>query len=124
MRFLLYLCATLLVSVADLYPACIANDRIALADSPQSRRQRVLIIVRDDCPQCEAQLKQLRSPGGTFELMKARGWMIATTPDSHIQIVNRAESPEFTTSLSDTDYQVVRIKNGGLHCPGLGLSGR
>ncbi len=125
MRQLLCLCAILLVSVADLGRVCAANETVR-TESPQPRRQRVLLIVRNDCPKCEVELQRLRSPGGTFEAMQAKGWIIATTPDAHIQIVNRTEVPEFAQSLQESNYpavvgidgpEVLRYFNSGCTTP-------
>lgn len=107
MRFLPWLCAALLTFCAGPRSNCVANELAVTSSSTQARRERVVIIIRDDCPKCEAELQKLRSPGGAFEMLKAKGWVIGTTPDAHIQIVNRTAVPDLAKSLGETDYPAV-----------------
>ena len=107
MRSLLLRWAFLLASCAMAIGYCPAEESAAKVQSSQPHGERVLIIIRDDCPKCEAELERLRRPGGPFEALQAAGWKIDTTPESHVQIVNRDEVPELAKSLGATDYPAV-----------------
>ncbi len=77
------------------------------------RNLRVLFITDKHCDKCERELKRLRKPGGEFESMQARGWKIGETPDNHIQIVDRADVPEFAELLKDRELpSVICVENG------------
>ncbi len=106
MRSLPWFLAVLLFSCAA-PPLVRAADEAPAQAHSIPRKERVLLIVRDDCPKCEAELERLRRPGGPFEAMQAVGWKIGTTPDSHVQIVKRDEAPEFAKSLTATDLPAV-----------------
>ncbi len=112
MRFLPWFLAVLLVYCASPPLQILADQPVAKPSSTETRQARVLIIVKDDCPKCEEQLKQLHRPGGPFESMKATGWKIDTTPDAHVQIVNYKDVPKFTVALTTTDYPAVAAIDG------------
>ena len=77
------------------------------------RNLRVLFITAKGCEKCEAELKRLRQTGGEFESMQARGWKIGATADSHIQIVDRADVPEFAELLTARELpSVICVENG------------
>ncbi len=77
------------------------------------RNLRVLFITDKGCEKCDAELKRLRQPDGEFESMRAIGWKIGETPDNHIQIVDRAEVPEFAELLNDRELpSVICVENG------------
>lgn len=77
------------------------------------RSLRVLFITAKDCEKCDAELKRLRQPDGEFESMQARGWKIGESPDNHIQIVDRADVPEFAELLKDRELpSVICVENG------------
>lgn len=107
MRFLPWLCSGMLILCASPLARSLANDLVAVAQPSQPDRERVLIIVRDDCPKCDAQLQKLRAPGGTFDLLKAKGWVIGAESSAHIQIVNQKAVPELVKSLGDQDYPAI-----------------
>lgn len=107
MRLMPWLWAALLIFHAGPFGICFANEMLAIKKSIPARSERVLILVRDDCPQCEAELKKLRLPGGTFELLKAKGWEIGTTPDAHIQIADQEEFPDLAKGLTEADYPAI-----------------
>ena len=104
---LLFFCALWsAVGLADQPPVTVPRP------GPETRKSRVLIIVRDDCPKCDAELARLREPGGPFEAMQAVGWKIDSTPDSHVQIVNRDDVPEVAKTLDAADYPAVAAVDG------------
>jgi len=77
------------------------------------RNLRVLFITAKGCEKCDLELKRLRQPDGEFESMQARGWKIGETPDNHIQIVDRADVPEFAELLKGRELpKVICIENG------------
>ncbi len=77
------------------------------------RNPRVLFITDKGCDKCERELKRLRQPGGEFESMQVRGWKIGETPDNHIQIVDRADVPEFAELLKARELpSVICIQDG------------
>ncbi len=107
MRKLLLLSALLLS-----FPA--PHQRLLAQDSPpKPRKTRVLFIITDACPACDQALQRLRKPDGPFAAMQSVGWKIGTTPDSHVQIVNRDALPEFAESLKLTDFPAVAGIEGG-----------
>lgn len=112
MRTLLWFLAVLLVYCASPPHHILAEMPAAQPVATEPRRARVVIVVRDDCPKCEEQLKQLRRSGGPFESMKAVGWKIDTTPDSHIQIVNRKDVPQLANALATADYPAIAAIDG------------
>jgi hypothetical protein len=57
------------------------------ADTVVARNPRVLVIVADDCPECDARLAQLQQPGGAFATLRANGWRIGPAADNHVQLV-------------------------------------
>ncbi len=95
-----------------------AVSTTAKNDAADSRRGeprslRVLFITAKGCDKCDSELKRLRQPDGEFESMRARGWKIGETPDNHIQIVDRADVPEFAELLKDRELpSVICIENG------------
>lgn len=107
MRLLPWLCAALLTFCAAPASISFSNEALTTTAAITPRRERVLIIIQDNCPKCDAELSKLKQPGGAFELLKAKGWSIGPTPDSHIQIVNRTEVPELAKSLGAADYPAV-----------------
>jgi hypothetical protein len=107
MRNVLRLCAALLWICAVSPCMGLANEAGVSSDSAPQQRVRVLILVRDDCPKCEEQLQQLQRPGGPFEALKARGWKIGESAESHIQITKPTTVPELAKSLGDIDYPAI-----------------
>lgn len=57
------------------------------ADKNGPRNPRVLVIVADDCPECDARLAELQQAGGAFAALRANGWRIGPAADNHIQVV-------------------------------------
>ena len=84
-----------------------ADDALPATERPKTRRLRVLFLVRDDCPKCDAELLRLRKPGGVFEAMKSVGWIIGDQPDAHLQIVPRDAVPDIAGKLTAADYPAV-----------------
>jgi hypothetical protein len=60
-------------------------------EPPAARNPRVLLIVRDDCPACDAELKRLAEPGGVFDSLRKQGWKIGPSAGNHIQIVQAGD---------------------------------
>ena len=111
MRLLPLFLAILLVSSANPFLVSASDESPAPSQTQlpltRPRQVRVLLIVRDDCPKCEAELERLRKPGGPFEALKAAGWKIDSTPEAHVQIVKHDAVPQFAKSLAATDYPAV-----------------
>lgn len=85
-------------------------------DSPKIRRERsprVLLITKDDCENCDAELKKLRLENGTFDELKRQRWKIGETVDCHIQIVNAKDIPEFVKKLGVQEYPTVACLSNG-----------
>lgn len=90
------------------------------------RSPRILFIVQDDCPACDAELRRLSEQGGAFEAMERRGWQIGSSVSAHVQIVNVNEMAaqvedwnltEFPTVLCLEDEEIVRSFREGCSTP-------
>lgn len=77
------------------------------------REPRVLFITSPDSEPCLTELIRLRSPGGAFVAMTARGWKIGRGPENHVQIVDRAEVSEFVSKLHVREFPVVACISEG-----------
>lgn len=89
------------------------NQDAAASRRVEPRKLRVLFITAKGCEKCDSELNRLRQSGGEFESMQARGWKIGETADNHIQIVDRADVPEFAELLKDRELpSVICIENG------------
>jgi hypothetical protein len=92
----------------------------------KTRNPRVLYISMKGCPACSQELARLRRPGGDFDGMRAMGWKIGTTPDCHVQIVDRDATPDlvaqfnihsFPTVICINDKEIVRSFSSGCTTP-------
>lgn len=89
------------------------NQDAAASRRVEPRNLRVLFITAKGCEKCDSELNRLRQPGGEFENMQARGWKIGETADNHIQIVDRADVPEFAELFKDRELpSVICVENG------------
>jgi hypothetical protein len=88
-------------------PAVAARDAAHLQSSSIERSPRVLLIVRDNCPACDAELARLGAPGGAFDSLRRQRWSIGPDADSHIQIVNMKERPDLADSLGVQQFPTV-----------------
>lgn len=77
------------------------------------RDPRVLIITAADSERSMTELIRLRSPGGAFEAMKARGWKIGPGPENHVQTVDRDAVPELVSKLHVREFPVVACVSDG-----------
>ncbi|MBS0264529.1 MAG: hypothetical protein JSS02_21525 [Planctomycetes bacterium] len=71
------------------------------------RKARVLFISMQGCSVCTRELTRLRRPGGDFDAMRTKGWKIGSTPDCHLQIVDRTEIPELVVRYGIQSYPTV-----------------
>lgn len=79
----------------------------------RDRSPRVLLITKDDCENCDAELTRLRLENGTFDELKRQRWKIGETVDCHIQIVNAKEIPDFVKKLGVQKYPTVACLANG-----------
>ena len=77
------------------------------------RSPRVLLITKDDCENCDVELKRLRLKDGTFDELKRQHWKIGEAVDCHIQIVNARDIPEFVRKLGVQEYPTVACLANG-----------
>lgn len=77
------------------------------------RNPRVVFITMKGCAKCELDLARLRQPGGDFERLKANGWKIGETPDSHIQIVDYEKIPDLVEQLNIREFPTVACISHG-----------
>jgi hypothetical protein len=85
-------------------------DENAAATKPDASRRsnaRVLFITTSECPRCEEELARLRKPGGEFDKLRAQGWKIGETEDSHLQIVDAGEIEELVDRLAVREFPTV-----------------
>jgi hypothetical protein len=68
---------------------------------------RVLYISMKGCTACARELARLRRPGGDFDAMRAKGWKIGSTPDNHVQVVDREEIPDLVLQFGIQSYPTV-----------------
>lgn len=96
------------------------SGRTTAAELPQThatssvdapRNPRVLFIVSDDCPRCDAELARLRRPGGDFAVMQERGWKIGAGPECHLQIIDREAISDLIAKLDVRDFPTVACVN-------------
>ncbi len=73
----------------------------------EPRRTRVVFIVAEGCEECDRVLSRLRRPGGDFETMIAAGWRIGSSPENHIQIVDRLNVADLVEKLSVKNFPTV-----------------
>lgn len=104
-------CAALVWAV--LLAVTAAEDAPQKTRDPAPRPNRVVFIIAKDCDDCHRELARLRKPGGEFEAMQSRGWLIGEGPENHVQIVDREKVPELVAKLKVTDFPVVAgLENG------------
>jgi hypothetical protein len=110
----------------EIEPRSEAAESTPATDPKAPRNPRVLYISMKGCPACVQQLARLRRPGGDFDGMRAKGWKIGTTPDCHVQIVDREQIPEliarfniqsFPTVICIKDQEIVRSFSSGCTTP-------
>ena len=80
---------------------------------PVATTSRVLFIVSQDSPRCDAELARLRRPGGDFDAMRARGWRIGDNADNHVQIVDREDVADLVSRLAVRDFPTVACVEDG-----------
>ena len=69
----------------------VSFPRVGLAQATGNvvpRNPRVLVIVADDCSECDARLAELQQPAGAFAALRANAWKIGQAADNHIQVVH------------------------------------
>ena len=104
-------CAALVCAV--LLGVTAAEEAPPKPQKPVPRPNRVVFIVAKDCDDCTRELARLRQPGGEFEGMRSRGWLIGDGPENHVQIVDRDAVPDLVAKLKVTDFPVVAgLENG------------
>lgn len=74
---------------------------------------RVLFITEKNGAASEKELKRLQAKGGTFETLKGQGWKIGTTPDMHIQLVDKDAIPELIKRLNVSEFPTVACVSEG-----------
>ena len=109
---MLYRIGLVLVLAASLIgrePRCVADDAPleAAPSRVEVREPRVLVVVRDECPDCEAVLERLQAAEGAFAALRERGWRIGSGPANHIQIVDAGAIPELVERWQLPEYPAV-----------------
>jgi hypothetical protein len=77
------------------------------------RDPRVLVIIAADSERSLTELIRLRSPGGAFEAMKARGWKIGSGPENHVQFLDRDAVPDIVRQLNVREFPTVACISQG-----------
>ena len=83
------------------------------AAAAEPSEPRVLIIVEKDCDRCAQELARLQKPGGDFEVMRLRGWLIGEGAENHVQIVDRGDVPDLIRQLNVREFPTVACVNNG-----------
>jgi hypothetical protein len=98
----------LLLAVLMLAHVCVAQPTGYVVP----RNPRVLVITSDDCPECYARLAELQKPGGAFAALRATGWRIGPTADSHIQVVNTRDIAPQVNEWKLTKFPAIVCVDG------------
>ena len=72
-----------------------------------SHRPRLLLILSNEDERSQREMARLHVSGGVFDQLRAVRWKIGKTPEDHIQIVDRADVPEWIDVLKPREYPAV-----------------
>lgn len=86
---------------------------VAGPPKPIAPDTKVLFIIAPNCVRCEQELAKLSRAGGDFEAMRAKGWRIGTSPENHVQIVDREAIPELVRELNVREFPTVACVSEG-----------
>lgn len=103
MQFL-RLAPTLLITLPLISLSAMADES---ATGSKDRSPRILFIVEDNSPACDAELARLKRPGGSFAAMERQGWKIGSQPSNHLQIVNASDIPDQISAWGIQDFPAV-----------------
>ncbi len=76
------------------------------------RNPRVMVIVADDCPECDARLTELQKPDGAFAALRATGWRIGPAADNHIQVVHTRDIAPQISAWRLTKFPAIVCVDG------------
>lgn len=76
------------------------------------RDPRVVIITSKASERCLREVERLSKPGGDFEVMRAQGWKIGTTADSHVQLIDQGDAADLLKQLDASEFPVVACVSG------------
>jgi hypothetical protein len=82
-------------------------DSLRAKPTNPSHRPRLLLILMSDDERSQREMARLQVSGGVFDQLRAVSWKIGKTPEGHIQIVDRADVPEWIDVLKPPEYPAV-----------------
>lgn len=84
----------------------------AMRPANVGRNPRILVMT-DTSPLCRSEFERLSKPGGCFSALAKQGWVIGSTPDCHIQILEARLVPHLVTQLAADEFPLVACLDQG-----------